>query len=479
MDKEAYSSPMKSYQFPKNFVWGAATAALQIEGGLTVDGRGPSVWDIFCEQNPEKIFEGATPSIACDHYRRWQEDIELMSQIGLTGYRFSIAWPRLFPQGKGKLNDAGADFYDRLIDGLLEAGLEPNVTLYHWDLPQALVEQLGGGWEKRETVTAFLEYAIAALQRYGDRVKLWASINEPAWTTLNGYVTGLHPPCKRNFKEAIQAATNMVLAHALVNEQKTHICPDSKLGLVLNMSKVHPANPSSQEDVSAAQIADGVLNRWFFEPALKGTFPKDIWAIYEKRDLLPELAEEDREILSKPAGDYVGVNYYYPHYATAQAEKTDFHLNTSGRTKEECRFSIGGCFSFVRNPKGRYTEWGWEIDASGLYDLLLRVHKVRPDIPIYVTENGIGRQEELKDGTVDDQGRIDFIRDHLIAINKARAKGADVRGYYLWSLMDNFSWINGFKKRYGLLFVDRQTQDRYAKKSAAWYGDVARNNGFD
>ena len=170
MDKEAYSSPMKSYQFPKNFVWGAATAALQIEGGLTVDGRGPSVWDIFCEQNPEKIFEGATPSIACDHYRRWQEDIELMSQIGLTGYRFSIAWPRLFPQGKGKLNDAGADFYDRLIDGLLEAGLEPNVTLYHWDLPQALVEQLGGGWEKRETVTAFLEYAIAALQRYGDRV---------------------------------------------------------------------------------------------------------------------------------------------------------------------------------------------------------------------------------------------------------------------------------------------------------------------
>ena len=460
-------------------MWGAATAALQIEGSLEADGRGPSVWDLFCREHPEKIFERATPSIACDHYNRWQEDIELMSQIGLTGYRFSIAWPRLFPKGTGKLNEAGADFYDRLIDGLLEVGIEPNVTLYHWDLPQALVEECGGGWEKRETVSAFTEYAKTCLSRYGDRVKLWASINEPAWTTLNGYVTSLHPPCKHDYKAAIQAATNMLLAHCLVYEQKEIICPQSHLGLVLNMSRVHPADPTSEEDVRAAAMADGILNRWFFEPVLRGRFPKDIWEIYEERALLPLLSKEDREVLAKPSCDFIGVNYYYPHYVTALAENTDFHLNTSGQKEEECRFSIGGCFSFVRNPKGRYTEWGWEIDARGLYDLLLRVHEVRGDIPIYVTENGIGCQEELVKETVDDQVRIDFIRDHLIAIHDARAKGVDVRGYYLWSLMDNFSWINGFKKRYGLLFVDRKTQDRYVKKSAKWYGRAAQNGGFE
>ena len=465
--------------FPKGFVWGAATAALQIEGATEKDGRGASVWDVFCRLHPDKIFQRVTPEVACDHYNRWQEDIKLMSQIGLTGYRLSLAWPRLFPTGRGKLNEAGADFYDRLIDGLLEAGIEPNVTLYHWDLPQKLFEDLGGGWEKRETVEAFTQYAESCLSRYGDRVKLWASINEPAWTTLNGYVTALHPPCRHNFKEAVQAASNMLVAHAKVHELAHSIHDDIQLGLVLNMSQVHPADPESQEDKRAAQIADGVLNRWFFEPILLGRFPRDMVKIYEERGLFPELSPSDEQLLSKAATDFVGVNYYYPHYASANAQKTDFHLNTSGEAKEACRFSIEDCFSFVRNPKGKYTEWGWEIDANGLYDLLVRVHKVRPDLPIYVTENGIGRQEELKNDTVDDEERIGFIKDHLRATHRAIKEGADVRGYYLWSLMDNFSWINGFKKRYGLLFVDRTTQKRYLKKSASWYGQAAADNGFD
>jgi len=296
---------------------------------------------------------------------------------------------------------------------------------------------------------------------------------------LNGYVTALHPPCRHDYGAAVQAATNMLAAHARVAALARNLGNGLRLGMVLNMAPVRPADPTAPADQRAADRADGVLNRWFSDPLLLGRFPPDVEAAYADRGLLPTLTDGDRALLAEPSVDFLGLTYYYPHYASAPAPDTSFHLNTSGRPDEDCIFSIAGCFRFVRNPRGRYTDWGWEVDPSGLLDLVRRVHAARPDLPLYVTENGVGRREEPVDGVVDDGERIDFVRDHLKVVHQALAEGVDVRGYYMWSLMDNFSWVNGYKKRYGFLYVDRQTMARIPKRSAAWYREAARRNGFD
>lgn len=461
--------------FPLGFIWGAATAALQIEGATRADGRGDSVWDVFCREHPERIFERATPELACDHYHRWAEDVRLMRHIGLNGYRFSIAWPRLFPEGDGRLNESGAGFYDRLIDALLEAGIEPNVTLFHWDLPQPLA--VAGNWENPRTAEAFLAYAETCFKRYGDRVKRWATFNEPGWMTLNGWVTGLHPPCKKEFAAAVRVATTLIVTHSRVVERYRDLGQNGQIGLVLNMSAVYPAS-SDPADVEAASLADALLNRWFSDPVLLGTFPEEAVELYERSGFMPVLSPADERLLENTRPDFIGVNYYYPHHASADATETSFHINNSGRKEDDCLFSIAGLFRFVRNPHGRYTDWGWEIYPEGLYHLLERVHRYRPGMPIYVTENGIGLPDRLVDGTVDDQPRIDYLRDHLREVHRAIQAGINVRGYYPWSLMDNFSWINGYKKRYGFLYIDRETMTRTMKKSAFWYRDVARGNGW-
>ncbi|MBI4350267.1 MAG: family 1 glycosylhydrolase [Elusimicrobia bacterium] len=467
---------MPELKFPKGFIWGSATSALQIEGATAEDGRGPSVWDEFCRRHPEKIFGGASPEPACGHYRRWREDVGLIRELGHNGYRLSISWPRLFPGGAPRLNEAGAAFYDRLFDALLEAGVEPNVTLYHWDLPLELGEK--GGWENPDTALRFADYAGACFRRYGDRVRLWSTINEPGWTVLNGYVTGLHPPCRpRDYAGALRAAQGLLRGHALALGACKEERPGSSAGIVLNMSRVHPATPS-EADAKAAALADGLINRWFSDAVLKGRFPADMRDFYADRGLLPEGLEETEALLRAAPPGFLGVNYYYPHYASADAPATGFHLNTSGRPEEDCEFSIKGLFRFVKNPRGRFTAWGWEIDPEGLYDLLLRVHQASPGLPVYVTENGLGRVEELAGGTVDDQERIDFVREHLRAVHRAIAAGADVRGYYMWSLLDNFSWINGYKKRYGFLYVDRATLARHKKKSALWFREAALANAI-
>ena len=467
---------MTELSFPKGFIWGSATSALQIEGAAAEDGRGPSVWDDFCRDHPEKIFGGASPEPACGHYRRWREDVALIKELGHNGYRLSISWPRLFPGGGARLNEAGAAFYDRLFDALLEAGAEPNVTLYHWDLPRELGEK--GGWENPDTCLRFADYARACFRRYGDRVRLWSTINEPAWAVLNGYVTGLHPPCRpRDYAGALRAAQGLLRGHALAAAACAQERPGMKAGIVLNMSRIHPATPSAA-DSAAADLADGMINRWFSDPVLKGAFPAEIKKFYAEKGLLPEGLEETEALLRAAPLGFIGVNYYYPHYASADAPDTGFHLNTSGRPEEDCSFSIKGLFRFVKNPRGRFTAWGWEIDPEGLYDLILRVHETSPGLPIYVTENGLGRVEELAAGTVDDQERIDFVSGHLRAVHGAIAAGADVRGYYMWSLMDNFSWINGYKKRYGFLYVDRATLARHKKKSALWFRGAALANAI-
>jgi 6-phospho-beta-glucosidase len=447
--------------FPPGFVWGAATAALQIEGA---DGRGPSVWDDFCAAHPERIHRGATPAVACDHYRRWREDVEWMGRLGHNGYRFSISWPRVDPEGNGGWNAAGLDFYDRLVDALLARGVAPNVTLYHWDLPSPL-----GSWDRPDTVERFLRYAEVCFDRLGDRVKLWATLNEPGWTTLNGYVTALHPPCLHDPAAALRVAHNLLTAHARATEMYHAKNLDGGVGIALNLSAVRPAGP---HDGAAAALADGILNRWFIEPVLLNAYPADIVERYERCGLAVARTRFPGRV------DWLGVNYYYPHHASADAPRDEFHLNTSGNPADPCLFAIEGLFRMVRNPPGRYTEWGWEIDPSGLRDLLLRAKTWRSDIPVYVTENGIGLQEAADDGGIDDSARIEFVREHLTAVEEAIAAGVDVRGYYMWSLLDNFSWINGFKKRYGFLFVDRETLERTPKKSAWWFREVALRGGL-
>lgn len=459
--------------FPPGFVWGSATAALQIEGAAQEEGRGPSMWDVFCHEHPGRIFQGATPDVACDHYHHFLADVRLMKELGHTGYRLSISWPRLFPIGHGPRNVKGFEFYDRLFDALLAAGIEPNVTLYHWDLPQTLAG--GGGWENAATADVFADYAEACFDAYGDRVKRWATLNEPSWSTLNGYVTGLHPPGKQDPRAAIAASWNLLRAHAYAVRILREKAQGGQIGIALNLSPIHPAT-DSDADRAAARVADGVLNRWFLEPVLLGRFPEDVLALYREHALLPEMRAEDVRVLAENPVDFVGVNYYFPHHASADAPDTGFFLNTSGQPEEECTFSIKGLFRFLRNPRGRYTDWGWEIDPSGLHELLVRLAALRADLPIYVTENGIGLNDRLVDGTVDDQPRIDFVREHLVAIHRAIGEGANVRGYYMWSLMDNFSWLNGYKKRYGFLYVDRQTLARYKKKSALWFKEVASRN---
>lgn len=463
------------HRFPDGFVWGAATSALQIEGALEEDGRGASVWEVFCREHPELIHGGATPAVACDHYHRFAEDVRWMRDLGHNGYRLSISWPRLFPRGDGPLEDRGAAFYHRLFDALLENGIAPNVTLFHWDLPQALAE--AGGWEDPATTTAFLEYARTCFRLFGDRVKLWSTFNEPGWMTMNGWLTGLHPPCRRDPRTAVQVATNLLAAHARTVDLFHGEGRTGAIGIVLNLSPVLPVS-ERPEDLLAARLADGMLNRWFSEPVLLGRFPSDVWSLYEGCGIAPLLSEADRARIATARPGFLGVNYYYPQHASAAAPVTQFHLNTSGARDEDCTFSLAGLFRFVKNPAGRYTDWGWEIFPEGLYSLLKSVNKIAPEMPLFVTENGIGLPDVLEHGQVADEARIEFVREHLSAVHRALREGVPVRGYYLWSLLDNFSWLNGFRKRYGFLYVDRATLERHPKQSAFWFREVALRNGF-
>ncbi len=465
-----------NHVFPPGFVWGSATAAIQVEGAAREDGKGPSNWDVFCREHPERIYDRGSPEVACDHYHRFREDVGLMKEMGHTGYRMSIAWTRIFPTGEGPLNTEGVRFYRELFAELLAQGIEPNVTLYHWDLPQALAER--GGWENKSTIQAFEKYARTCFELFGDQVRLWSTLNEPGWTTLQSYVTGLHPPCKTDQRAAIQVAHNFLVAHARsVAAFRESGCP-GLIGLVLNMSTVYPASQDSA-DADAARIADGILNRWFIDPALKGCYPDDIWQLYKSCGLLPEHTPEELELFGRHTIDFIGVNYYYPHFASADAQESAYHLNTSGDKNEDCKFSIRGLFRFVKNPNGRFTDWGWEIYPDGLYDLLMRAHEYRPGIPVYITENGIGQHESLdQNGELNDDGRIEFVREHLKVAHRAWRDGVNLKGYYMWALMDNFSWVNGFKKRYGFLFVDRVTLDRTIKASGRWYRQVSEANGF-
>lgn len=444
---------MTAVTFPADFVWGAATAAYQIEGAWREDGKGESIWDRF-SHTPGKIANGDTGDVACDHYHRYREDIQLMRELSLGGYRFSISWPRVLPAGRGPINPAGLDFYERLVDGLLAAGIQPFATLYHWDLPQALQDK--GGWGNRDTACWFADYADVVSRRLGDRVHHWITQNEPWVAALQGHFTGEHAPGLRDLRLALRAAHHLLLSHGLALEPlRDNGGPATQVGIALNLTPCYPASDRSADE-EAAQRHDGFVNRWFLEPVLKGRYPEDILELYGEQFAPPPA--EDLAVIAGPV-DFLGVNYYTRAVCQADPEADILQVAT------------------VRPEGSEYTLMGWEVYPEGLYDLLIRLYREYEVQCLYITENGAAFPDVV-DGErqVRDPRREGYLREHLLQAHRAVEDGVPLRGYFVWSLLDNFEWAFGYSRRFGLIYVDFETQERIIKQSGRWYARVTREN---
>lgn len=438
--------------FPKGFLWGTATSAYQLEGAPTADGKGPSIWDTF-SHTPGKINEGETGDVACDHYHRYRDDVQLMADLGLNAYRFSIAWPRVLPEGIGKANAGGLDFYDRLVDTLLEHGIRPFVTLYHWDLPQALEDR--GGWGSRDTAAAFGDYATVVGRHLGDRVKDWITLNEPFAVTLMGYILGQHAPGKEDPALAFQVSHHLNLAHGDAVRALRAAVPNAYVGITHVSLPVYPAS-DREADRAAAHRLDGFANRWFWDPTLRGDYPADMLSFL--KGLAPEIAPGDLERVAPPV-DFFGHNSY------TRAVVTDAPGSP-----------LAGAIPVP--PAGPQTEMGWEIYPAHLYDSLTRIAREYDNPEIYITENGAAFTDEVLNDSVHDPARVDYLRAHLAAGHRAIADGVKLRGYFCWTLLDNFEWSFGYSKRFGIIYVDFATQRRIVKASGHFLRDVARCNGL-
>jgi beta-glucosidase len=447
--------------FPPGFLWGVATSAFQIEGASTAEGRGESIWDRFAA-TPGAIEDGSDGTVACDHFRRWPEDVALMRGLGLNAYRFSIAWPRVQPLGRGAINAAGLDFYDRLVDGLLEAGLAPMATLYHWDLPQALQDR--GGWGSRDTASAFVDYAAAVSMRLGDRVRQWVTHNEPWCIATLGHEQGAHAPGLRDPALALQAAHHVLLSHGWAVPVLRRNAPGAEVGIVLIASHVEPASPS-EADRDAARWFDGFFNRWYLDPIFRGAYPADAIEDRVRRGQLPPgplpfVQPGDLAAIQAPL-DFLGLNYYSRAVLSGAA----------GPAGEPAPRTL------AMAPAEALTDMGWEVWPQGLEDVLLRIHREYQPPRIYITENGAAYADGPNgDGRVHDRRRRAFLAGHLKALRRAIAAGVPVAGYYHWSLLDNFEWGHGYTKRFGLVHVDYATQHRTLKDSALYYRDVVAAN---
>ncbi|MFE2153832.1 GH1 family beta-glucosidase [Streptomyces lavendulae] len=440
---------MKLDHLPADFVWGASTASYQIEGATKEDGRGPSVWDTFTARTGT-VRDGHTGDVACDHYHRYEEDLELMAEAGLTGYRFSIAWPRIRPTGRGAVNPKGLDFYDRLVDGLLARGVEPVPTLFHWDLPQGLEDE--GGWLSRDTAYRFAEYAAVVADRLGDRVRKWITLNEPFIHAVWGYGLGVHAPGRALFLGCLPVVHHQLLGHGLaLRELRTR---GLQVMIANNCTPVWAAS-DSPADRAATQAYDNLHNRLFNDPLLTGAYP-DLSAFGADATLGGSVRDGDLELISAPL-DALGINYYNPTRIQAPTSE--------GLPFEEA--PIEGC---------RRTAFDWPVVPDGLRELLVGLKERYPALPpVYITENGCSVEDVVTaDGTVPDLDRIDYLDTHLRAVDAAVAQGVDVRGYFTWTLMDNFEWAEGFHQRFGLVHVDHDTQLRTPKASFAWYRDLIR-----
>jgi len=453
--------------FPDGFLWGAATAAYQIEGAVTEGGRGPSIWDTF-SHTPGRVLAGDTGDVADDHYHRWPEDLDLLQELGVDAYRFSIAWPRIQPSGSGPVNHAGLDHYQRLVEGLLERDITPVVTLYHWDLPQALED--AGGWPHRDTAERFAEYASIVGEVLGDRIGVWGTLNEPWCSAFLGYASGVHAPGRTDPAAALAAAHHLNLAHGLASQALRSVLPaGAQLTMALNLHQIRPAS-DAEDDLAAAHQVDDVGNGIFLGPLFDGAYPPTLLERLRSVTDWAFVRDGDEARCHAPV-DVLGVNYYTPTLARRRRGSGDGRVSHAHGESRATPFV--GCedVEFLQ-PPGDTTTMGWAIDATGLEDLLLAVHHRVPDVPVLITENGAAFDDVVEDGRVRDTVRIDYLADHLAAVGRAIERGVDVRGYLLWSLLDNFEWSFGYARRFGLVHVDYDTQTRTPKDSAWWYRDL-------
>jgi beta-glucosidase len=452
----------ETISFPSNFFWGAATASYQIEGAWNEDGKGESIWDRF-SHTPGKIANGDTGDVACDHYHRWQEDIRLMQAIGLNAYRFSLAWPRILPDGRGKINQAGLDFYSRLVDGLLAAGIIPFVTLYHWDLPQALQDE--GGWAARSTAQAFTEYADVVTRHLGDRVKFWITHNEPSVSAIVGHLFGEHAPGFCDPAMTLVVSHHLLLSHGWALPVIRQNSPGAQVGLSLNVNWTVPASPSAA-DYDAFRQSNGMWVRWYFDPLYGRHYPADMVADAIKRGYLPQegltfVKENDLEAIAAPT-DFLGLNYYTRFLARSQDMPEEQNLSPT-------------VFQAPRNDADWF-DMGWEVYPEGLFRVLSWLYFHYQPPKIYITENGCSYSDSPdKDGRVHDQRRIRYLSSHIDAAQRAIQAGIPLEGYFVWSLLDNFEWGHGYSQRFGLVWVDYQNQKRILKDSALWYKQVIAN----
>jgi beta-glucosidase len=444
--------------FPTDFLWGAATSSYQIEGAVAADGRGESIWDRF-SHTPDAIENGDSGDEANDHFHRWAEDVDLMGELGLRAYRFSIAWPRIVPDGRGRIEERGIDFYRRLVDRLRERRIVPAVTLYHWDLPQSLQDR--GGWANRDTAEAFAEYADAMFEALGDDVPIWITHNEPWVAAVLGYLYGAHAPGIRDLQQMLDASHHLLLSHGLAVERYRARGLDGRIGITLDL---HPTYPASDSDADrlAARTSEEFTNRWYLDPLLRGVQPEHLSAVFREAggDPTSAVRSGDRDIISATI-DFLGINYYSRHVAAASDDGFGWAV-------------------LPGDPALPASQLGWEVFPDGLYDLLTALTREYGPLPLYVTENGIAVNDRIgADGAVDDPQRIDFLRGHFAAAQRAIDDGVDLRGYFVWSLMDNFEWGFGYRPRFGLVYVDYATQERIPKASAGWYRRVIEWNGLD
>ena len=446
---------MAEIKFPQGMKWGSATAAYQIEGAISEGGRGPSIWDTF-SNTPGKVINGDTGEVACDSYHRYKEDVKLLKDLGADVYRFSVSWPRIFPDGTGEVNKEGLDYYHRLVDELLENGIEPMCTLYHWDLPQALQDQ--GGWENRDTITAFVDYAELMFREFDGKINYWITLNEP-WCIafLSNYI-GVHAPGNRDLQLAVQISHHLMVAHGEAVKRFRELGAKGEIGYAPNTTWMEPYS-SRTEDEEACRREVGNYIDWFMDPVFKGEYPAFLVDWFREKGATLRIEAGDMETIRQPV-DFLGINYYTGHVARYKENHglMDFEVVESGMEK---------------------TDIGWSIYPEGFYKVLMTIKEKYGDVPIYITENGSCYNDEPEDGRVQDDKRIDYLKQHLVALDRSIQSGVNVKGYLTWSLMDNFEWAFGYTMRFGIVHVDYSTLERTKKDSYHWMRETISNNGFE
>ncbi|SHN22126.1 GH1 family beta-glucosidase [Gracilibacillus kekensis] len=446
---------MAIIQFPKDMKWGTATASYQIEGATNEGGRGVSIWDTFAK-TPGNVINGDNGDVACDSYHRYEEDVEMMKELGIDVYRFSVAWPRIFPNGTGEINQEGLDYYHRLVDKLLEAGIEPMCTLYHWDLPQALQDK--GGWNNRETIDAFVNYAEVMFKEFSGKIKQWLTLNEPWCISFLSNFIGVHAPGNQDLQLATQISHHLLVAHGKTVKKFRELGIDGQIGFAPNTTWLEPYS-NRQEDIDACNREIGWYIEWFMDPVFKGTYPQFLVDWFKKKGVELDIQEGDMETINQPV-DFLGINYYTGHIARYKENEGLLDWEMVEMNYER-------------------TDIGWPIFPEGFYNVLMRIKDSYGDIPIYITENGSCYNDEPENGRVKDAGRINYLQQHLTALSRAISSGVNVKGYITWSLMDNFEWAEGYTMRFGIVHVNYRTLERTKKDSYYWFKQTIDNNWFE